>query len=130
MIGADHSVGGIMSTRSRRISLPVFNDSLQSEHCAQLLKAIADPARLRIIEVLRPGAKSVGEIAAALDMELVNVSHHLGILQRAGFTERRREGRHIIYHLVDGVLEAGRGGTSDQRINLGCCQVVVPKAQR
>jgi Helix-turn-helix domain len=130
MIGPGHSVGGKMPVHSRRIvSLPVFNDSLQSEHCAQLLKALADPARLRIIEVLRPGAKSVGEIASALDMELVNVSHHLGILQRAGFTERRREGRHIIYHLVNGLLEA-RGGASNQRFNLGCCQVVVPKSQR
>ena len=70
------------------------------------------------------------QLAKALEVEIVNVSHHLGILQRSGFTERRREGRHIIYHLVDGVLEAGRGGASDQRINLGCCQVVVPKSLR
>lgn len=105
-------------------------DIFQSDHCAQLLKALAEPVRLRIIDTLRSKPKSVGEIAEALDLEIVNASHHLGILTRAGFTERRREGRHIIYSLAEGVLETKRTGGGNQQINLGCCQLVVPLTHR
>lgn len=101
-----------------------FKDSLQSDRCAGLLKALSEPARLKIVDALRSGPKSVGVIASLLDLELVNASHHLGVLKLAGIVESERDGRHMIYHLAEGILQEGE--RTSQQLNLGCCQLVVP----
>ncbi|MCA9040856.1 MAG: winged helix-turn-helix transcriptional regulator, partial [Planctomycetaceae bacterium] len=51
-------------------------DRLQSQICSEKLKALAEPIRLRIVDLLRDGEKTVTEIAENLDEEIVNVSHH------------------------------------------------------
>ncbi len=104
------------------------HDDLEPDRCAALLKALSEPARLRIVDILRCGAKSVGEIADALELEVVNASHHLGVLKQAGIVECRRDGRHMIYNLADGLLQA-KGRTS-QQLDFGCCQLVLPAPKR
>ncbi len=61
-----------------------MNDKLESDRCARLLRAMADPERLKIVQCLRDGPKNVSEIAELLGEEVVNVSHHLGVLRNAG----------------------------------------------
>ena len=60
-----------------------MEDRLQSESCARSLKALADPDRLKIIQFLQHGPHNVSQIAEALQREVANVSHHLGVLRNA-----------------------------------------------
>lgn len=105
----------------------VTKDTLQSERCAEMLKALSEPIRLRIVDVLRAGPKNVGEIAEAVGIEIVNASHHLGILKHAGIARSRREGRNIVYRLAEGVFDAKSGKQSSEHINLGCCRLEIPR---
>jgi DNA-binding transcriptional ArsR family regulator len=85
-----------------------------SAHQARLLAAVADPSRLRIIECLRGGPQTVGRIAEALRVPIVNASHHLGVLRHSGIVEDRRRGRFIEYRLHPDVFHpAGKSGGAE-----------------
>jgi ArsR family transcriptional regulator, virulence genes transcriptional regulator len=74
---------------------------------AQILKTLANPRRLMIMDCLHSGEKSVGELEAALDLPQANVSQHLAILRGQGLVTSRREGNTICYSLVsEKVVEA------------------------
>ena len=64
---------------------------------ADILKAIAQPTRLKIIEFLRDGGKCVCEIFPAIDQEQSNTSRHLNFMQSHGILARRKEGVKIYY---------------------------------
>lgn len=66
---------------------------------ATLCKAIADPKRLLIIEALRRGPRTVGELSADLDLSQSNVSQHLAILRQRGVVRARRLGNNVFYSL-------------------------------
>ena len=99
-----------------------MHDALEFEDCARRLKALADSERLRIVEALFAGEKNVSELAEELGEEVVNVSHHLGVLKNAGLVHSQRNGRFIIYSLAREVLKsvAAAGlGLGLARIGLG-----------
>jgi ArsR family transcriptional regulator len=62
-------------------------------------KGLADPKRLLIIDALRDGELSVGEICELLDLPQANVSQHLSILRDKGLVKTRREGQYVYYSL-------------------------------
>jgi ArsR family transcriptional regulator len=66
---------------------------------ARVCKAIADPKRLLIINELRDGELSVGDLCEALELSQSNVSQHLAILRERGVVSSRREGTSVIYAL-------------------------------
>jgi DNA-binding transcriptional ArsR family regulator len=66
---------------------------------AEAFSTLADPTRLRILEVLRAGEKPVNELVAAVDIHQSGVSRHLRILQEAGFVTVRPEGPQRFYAL-------------------------------
>ncbi|HWG47284.1 MAG TPA: metalloregulator ArsR/SmtB family transcription factor [Gemmataceae bacterium] len=96
-------------------------ESLQPERCARLLKALADPERLRIIDCLRQGPRNVSDIAALLGVEIVNISHHLGVLRNAGLVLDEKQGRFVVYRLHPDIFQSG------EHLNLGCCRLEIPK---
>ncbi|MCB0949236.1 MAG: helix-turn-helix transcriptional regulator, partial [Mycobacterium sp.] len=64
------------------------------------LKALADPARVKIMSFLfssPAGAENSGELAAVLDLSESTVSHHLTQLRRAGFVDSERRGMHVFH---------------------------------
>ena len=65
---------------------------MEAQPLADLLQALADPTRLRILALLRRMELSVGELAIILDQSQPRVSRHVRILADAGIVERRREG--------------------------------------
>lgn len=71
----------------------------------QTLKAISDPVRRRILELLRGGKLSAGEIAAQFDLSGATVSHHLSQLKKAGLIEETRYKNYIYYELNATVLQ-------------------------
>ena len=62
-------------------------------------KALADPTRRRILELLAHNELTAGEIAAQFDMTKPSVSHHLAILKSAGLVQDERRGQNIVYNV-------------------------------
>ncbi len=79
---------------------------------AGLFRVLGHPARVRIIELLRDGERSVGALQAELGLESGATSQHLAALRRVGLVESRREGTSVFYRAADekvfDLLEAGR----------------------
>jgi len=71
-----------------------------SKELADLLRLLAHPDRLRLIEELRGGEKDVTSIADALDLPSTRVSQHLAPLRAHRLVEDRREGRQHFYRLT------------------------------
>lgn len=70
-----------------------------------LFKALAHPARRRIIEMLRAGPMASGEIASAFDMSWPTITGHLNALRDAGLVSPEREGQTIRYRLEISAVE-------------------------
>ena len=69
------------------------------------LRALADPTRRTILNLLKQDSLPAGEIAACFDMSVPAVSKHLAVLKEAGLVRDRREGKYIYYELNASVLE-------------------------
>lgn len=69
------------------------------------LRAISDPTRRTILDLLKKSSLSAGAIAAHFDMSLPAVSKHLSVLKEAELIRDRREGKFIYYELNATVLE-------------------------
>ncbi len=67
----------------------------------QLLKALAHPARLRILNALRHDEECVCHLTALLKQRQAYVSQHLMFLREAGLIEDRKEGLRVYYHIKD-----------------------------
>lgn len=81
---------------------------VEAERLATLLKAVADPTRLRLLSLV---ARSVGDEACVCDLtgpvglSQPTVSHHMKILVEAGLLARTQRGKWAYYRLVPGSLE-------------------------
>jgi len=67
------------------------------EYRAEILKALAQPTRLKIIDFLRDGERCVCEIFPAIGEEQSNTSRHLNMMLSAGVLSRRKDGLKIYY---------------------------------
>ena len=74
-------------------------DSFDVTKTTKMLKALADSDRLRLVMQLRDGETHVGALADAIGAEIVNVSHHLGVLRQAGLVQDEKHGRFVVYSL-------------------------------
>ena len=79
---------------------PLMAESLQSFK-ADLFKALAHPARVRILELLRDGEKSVSELQLGLGTEGSTVSQQLAILRMKNLVHTRKAGTQIYYRVRD-----------------------------
>lgn len=70
------------------------------ELVAARFKALAEPARLQILNALRDGEVDVTDLASATDLAHANVSKHLQLLHGLGFVDRRRDGPRVLYRLA------------------------------
>ncbi len=64
-----------------------------------IFRALSDPHRLRVLELLRRGPLTAGEIAAKFEMTQPAVSHHLAVLRRAGCVLSEKRGKEVFYSL-------------------------------
>ncbi len=68
---------------------------------AQRFRVLAEPTRLRLLDVLREGPATVQELQAATGASQQNVSKHLAILFDAGLLHRAKHGTHVSYTIAD-----------------------------
>ena len=71
----------------------------------EAFKALADPTRRHILELLRTKDLTAGEIAEHFDMTKPSLSHHLSTLKTVGLVDAERDGQNIIYSLNTSVLQ-------------------------
>ena len=71
----------------------------------QTLKALSDPIRRQILNMLKRGRLSAGEISAAFPVTDASISRHLSVLKDAGLIRDTREGKFIFYDINLSVLE-------------------------
>ena len=74
------------------------------ELVARRFRMLGEPIRLRMLQVLEQGERTVGEIVTTLNATQSNVSKHLQALNDAGLLNRRREGNSIYYSIADPVV--------------------------
>ena len=87
---------------------------------AETFKALSDPVRRQILELLKKGPLSAGEICSHFDMTAATISYHLKLLKQADLIFESREKNYIYYQLNATVLEeimlwlsTLKGGKSD-----------------
>jgi len=71
----------------------------------QTLRALADPIRREILNLLKSGRLSAGEITDHFDVTAASISRHLSVLKEADLIRDTREGKYIYYELNASVLE-------------------------
>jgi DNA-binding transcriptional ArsR family regulator len=72
-----------------------------AELIARRFRAIGEPMRIRLLDQLRDGEATVGELSEALGASQQNVSKHLAVLADAGILGRRKEGNRVYYRIAD-----------------------------
>jgi ArsR family transcriptional regulator len=65
--------------------------------CVDFCKALSDPTRQKILEMLLSGEKTVSEIVDAFNLSQPTISHHLDLLTRYGLLASRKEGKQVFY---------------------------------
>lgn len=88
------------------------------ELVATRFRALGDPSRLRLLNILMRGEHSVQELVDASGLTQTNVSRHLALLRREGVVARQREGNRAFYSILDPNIEklcrVVCGGLSDR----------------
>jgi DNA-binding transcriptional ArsR family regulator/rhodanese-related sulfurtransferase len=95
-----------------------FKDRLY-EQLARIGKALSNPARLELLELLAQGERSVDALAGEANLSMANASQHLQVLRAAGLVESRKEGLFVHYRLADDeVFELSRvvRATAERRL--------------
>lgn len=68
---------------------------------AERFKALGEPVRLALLDALRDGERTVGDLVEETGQQQANVSRHLGVLHAVGLVARRREGTFVYYSAAD-----------------------------
>jgi DNA-binding transcriptional ArsR family regulator len=72
---------------------------------SQVFKALSDPTRRRVLQLLRNGPKSAGELCEHFDVSKPTMSAHFAVLKEADLVHAEKAGKSVIYHLKLSVLE-------------------------
>ena len=77
------------------------DDPIESAEAAGVFKALADPTRRKILQDLRAGERTAGDIGARFPISGPSISRHLSVLKGAGLVTERRDANRIYYALVE-----------------------------
>jgi len=99
---------------------------------SRFFQVLADPTRVRLVELLLEGEKNVSELVDALDAPQGRVSAHLTCLRWCGFLESRREGKYVYYRIVDPrvseLMHLAHLLLGDHDEAIACCGCLTPTA--
>jgi DNA-binding transcriptional ArsR family regulator len=78
-----------------------ITDDRALAHIAEYFRALSEPLRLKIVNLLREKSRNVSELTELLGCSQANVSKHLAILARGGFLSRQNQGTSVYYEIAD-----------------------------
>lgn len=94
------------ATKSTAMDVPHPLPAALVELIAERFRVLGEPMRIRLLDALREGPATVGELERATGASQQNVSKHLGLLLRGGLVSRRKDGNFSLYAIADeGVYE-------------------------
>jgi len=95
------------------------------ELTAKFFRALGDPTRLKLLEHLLGGEKSVSQLVELVGSPQGRVSNHLACLKQCGLADTRREGKFVYYRIADGavrrLLELSHGIIASNAENIWAC---------
>ena len=81
--------------------MEAFMEERVLELKAEILKALAQPTRLKILELLRNGEKCICEIVPAINGEQSNISRHISLMQKSNLVTTRKDGVKVMVKVSD-----------------------------
>ena len=101
---------------------------LKSELLAKYFRGFGDPTRIRILELLSKGERSINELVELLETSQSKASNHLACLRWCGFVETRREHRTVYYRVADKrvskIIELARALLDQNEEHVAACQTI------
>lgn len=101
------------------------------EALARYFRVLGDPTRIKILEALLEGERTVGELVAVVGAPQSRVSNHLACLKWCRFVRSERSGRQVIYRLADpsigALLTGSHGFVSRNAEHLSSCRRIGPE---
>ena len=97
---------------------------------AGILIGVADPIRMKIVQTLLDGPQCVGDIAKALELPMVNTSHHLKVMRQSGILEHEKLGRRVLYSLSRRLHTELKGPDVSASFKLGVWELFLRKTPR
>ena len=98
---------------------------------ARFFRVLGDPTRLKILELLAEGERTVGELVSAVGQPQPRVSTHLACLRYCGFVSTERRGRGIVYRLalsgIDGIVDRAAEAMTPITEQLATCTRIGPE---
>ncbi len=119
-----------MAARGAKAKRAPELDPEDPEVIARFFHGLADPTRVDILLFLLDGPKTAGEIVRHVGRYQPSVSAHLTCLRFCGYVEARREGRTVVYELLDrrvrNLLEMGERMLRKNAERIMACQIIAP----
>jgi DNA-binding transcriptional ArsR family regulator len=119
------------TSTSRRTGTATQPDTCPPEALARYFRVLGDPTRVRIVEALLAGERTVSELVAITGAPQSRVSNHLACLKWCGVAEAERKGRQVVYRVADRrvarVLEVGRTLATENCEHLASCRRIGPE---
>ncbi len=98
---------------------------------ARFFRVLGDPTRLKILELLGEGDRTVGELVSAVGQPQPRVSTHLACLRHCGFVSTERRGKGIVYRLalsgIDGIVDRAAEAMTPITERLATCARIGPE---
>jgi DNA-binding transcriptional ArsR family regulator len=94
-----------------------------------VFKALSDPTRRAVLQLLRKGPMSAGEIAGHFDVSKPTMSAHFAVLREANLVAQEKDGKSVIYHLNLSVLEEALMGFA-HTFGIGADRARAPKNRK
>jgi DNA-binding transcriptional ArsR family regulator len=106
-------------------------DFFDAKRVAGMLAAVGEPTRMMILYRLAQGPHHVGQLATALGVPMVNMSHHLGVMRQAGLLDDEKDGRRVVYRFRPEIYTPGNGADPDvlATLTLGLYRLVIRRNQ-
>lgn len=113
-------------TQNAPFQLP--DEPLAADIVAKYFRGFGDPTRLRILELLTDGERSVGELVQLTRQPQPKVSNHLACLRWCGFVDSRREHRTVYYRVTDKrvakMIELAHSLLEDNAAHVAACRTI------
>ena len=94
-----------------------------------VFKALSDPTRRAVLQLLRKGPMSAGELAGHFDVSKPTMSAHFAVLREANLIAQEKDGKSVIYHLNLSVLEEALMGFA-HTFGIGAEPARAPKTRK
>lgn len=106
-------------------------EALEPEALARQFRALGDPTRLRILQALLEGERTVSELVALIRAPQSRISNHLACLKWCRLVEAERRGRQVVYRVLDprlaGLLAVSRELAAEHAEHLATCKRIGPE---